>query len=550
MRVTKGNTRTAPRADTVHSRPRSNVVLQVSLLILVFTLGFVIHQQGWHRPIVSFAVSFVQRPAFTATALIHRSDLPTLHIDLRFEDYQRLLDKRAQAQRLGVNIASDQDYVPASISHADATVAVQMRLLEGLAGALNGEAWPFEVAVQDDGMLLDLRRFTLVPADATALSTWGYLETLRRANLPSPCYYLVHLILNGSPKGLYALEEQPTAESLAAQGRPESVVVYFDRSVYWEAYARLADTLPGSGFQYAQIAADCAALPDTIEQVSMPADACGDAVRDLQALQAGECVPSDALNVDKVGTFLALTTLWRGTSELDWRTVRLAYDPVTARFEPIGGGANPMPVAPLPDSFTDDPKIQMAYVRALTQFSHPDYLAQLQADLRNDLETLQRALGADMGYLELPWMALETHQGVMRHQIAPSRTLFAYVEADDAALVLRLSNVQPFPVEIVSLDIGENAFLPVSPAWVAESDRALLVDVPDAVVLRAAVASTRRSVHLRVPPEALPASHEWSGQAPDAIRVVTRLFGLTSQNILITAHHDGPASSDSDRRSP
>jgi hypothetical protein len=502
--------------------------LQVGLLILAFTFGFVIHQQGWHRPFVAFAISLIQRPAFTATALLHRSDLPALYVDMRFENYQRLLDERSQALRLGVNVASDQDYVPASISCNDISTAVQMRLLGGPVEGLRSEAWPFEVVVQDDGTLLDLRRFTLAPTDATVLSTWGYLETLRRADLLSPRYYLVQLVLNGSPKGVYTLEEQPTAESLSDWGRPESAVVHFDQSAYWDAYAQLREALPGSGFQYAQIVADCA----------LTLSACDDAVHHLRSLQSGERALSDVMDADRVGTFLALTTLWRGTSELDWRTAHLAYDPATARFELIGASGVLSPIARLPDHFTDDPLVQMAYARALMEFSHPDYLAQLQGDLEDDLEVLQQALGAEMGYLELPWAALETHQAVMRHQIAPSRTLLAHVEANDdadGALVVHLSNVQPFPVEIVGLDIGENVFLDVNLAWVIASDRVLLVDVPDAVVLRAAVASTPRDVRLRVPSEVLPRGHEWDWQNPGEVHIVTRLFGLTSQNIVITA---------------
>ncbi len=528
MRVTKGDACETTRPDTVRSSARSNAALRVSLLVLVFALGFVSSQQGWHRPLVDFLAAFIHRPAFIATALFHRSDLPTLHVDLDFEDYQRLLDKRDQALRLGVNVATDQDDVPATMRHAGAAAAVQIRLLEGPAAALSGEAWPFEIAVQNDGTLFDLRRFTLVPADDTALSTWGYLETLRRADLLSPRYHLVRLVVNGYDRGLYALEEQPAAELLIAQGRAESVVVTFDQSAYWEAAARLGDALPGSGFQYAQVA--LAPLDDAGGFV-----ACDDAADLLRALQAGEIAPSAAFDVDRMATLLALTTLWRGTSELDWRTVRFAYDPATTRLEPIAAGAAIAPVAPLPDVFAADPALQVATARALAQFSRPDYLAQLQTDLETDLETLQLAVAVEMGYLELPWPVLEAHQAVMRHQIAPARTLFATIEADETALVLRLGNVQPFPVEIVGLDVGENVLLTVDPTWVAESDRSLLVDVPGAVVLRAAVGSTTHYLHLRVPPEALPTGRELVGQPPGEVRVVTRLFGLETQQVVVTA---------------
>ena len=122
MRVTRDDALAASCTDTTRPPSRSSTVLQVGLLILAFALGFIIHQQDWHRPLVGYISSFVQRPTFTITALFRRSDLPTLRVDLRFEDYQLLIDKRTEAQRLGANIISDQDYVPAVMDHAGATV--------------------------------------------------------------------------------------------------------------------------------------------------------------------------------------------------------------------------------------------------------------------------------------------------------------------------------------------------------------------------------------------------------------------------------------------
>lgn len=562
MRVTKGNARATSPTDIAQPRPRSSQALQVGLLVLVFVLGFVISQQNWHRPLTAFVAAFVQRPAFTVAALFHRSDLPTLHVDLRFREYQRLLDKRDQALNLGANVASDLDYVPASIRHAGATIPVQMRLVEGPAEGLGGEAWPFEVTVEGGETLLGLRRFTLTPADATALSTWGYLETLRQTDLPAPRYHLIRLVLNGSPRGFYTLEEQPTPDSLTEQGRACEAIVYFAPSTYWEAYARLGDALPGSGFQYAQVAVDCRplAIDQTAASGSAPSIACVDAARLLRELQAGDLTPSDLFDAEKMGTFLALTTLWHGASELDWRTTRLAYDPGTGNLEPVGVGQSFTPVTPLPQSLIDDPGIQVAYARALAQFSQPDYLTHLQADLSDDLEAIQLALGTELGYLELPWVGLKDHQAAMRRLIAPTQPLLAYVEAEDAAdtsaLMLRLSNVQPFPVVVTTLDIGENALLAMDPAWVIDSDQALLADVPDAtsgtgIILRAAVASTPQTVHLRVPLDALPAGYEWIVQSPDQVYVITHLFGLEGQNIAVAALLDEFSSpTGTDRRSP
>ncbi len=379
-----------------------------------------------------------------------------------------------------------------------------------------------------DGVLLGLRRFALRPADTASLSTWGYLETLRLEGLLAPRYDFVRLVFNGTSHGLYALEELPTADMLAAQGRPESAVVAFEQSAYWEAYARLDEALPGSGFQYAQVV--CAPYD------ADPNAACAAGARALRTLRP------DDWDTERMGAFLALTMLWRGDAAPDWRTLHLAYDPHSGHFEPIGAGAHLTPLAPLPDALTDAPLLQAAYARALAQFGAPDYLAQLRADLEGELETPR----VELGHPDWPWAALEAHQAAMRAMLAPARPLLACVEPDDvvdaAALVLRMDNPQPFPVEVVGLDIGENVLLAVSPAWVSEADRASLVDEAGAaerLVLRAAVGSTPRTIRLPVPVEALPSGREWVWQTPGAIQIVTRLYGPDGPDIPVPVCHDG-----------
>jgi hypothetical protein len=528
VRITRGDADSTPRTPAARSRSRSNAILQITLLFLACALGFFVHQQGLYRPLATLAVSLVRQPAFTIAALFHRSDLPTLYVGIKFKNYQLLLDKREQALQLGANVASDQDYVPATVYLANSTSTVQVRLPAGPATELSGERWPFEVVIEGNATLLDMHHFALAPADATALSAWGYLETLQREGLLAPRYRLVRLVLDGSPRGLYTLEELPGTESL---GRPGNSVVYFDSSAYWEAWAGLGNAPPDSGFQYAQAAANCPTADA----------ACQEAVQALRALQAGELAPSEALDVDKMGAFLALTTLWRGNADLDWRTLRLAYNPATARFEPIGAGASSLPVFPLPETIIDDPQVQVAYARALARYSRPEYLTQLQADLGDDFQMLQRDSWIELGGVGSPWPTLEAHQATMRRQLAPARTLLANIEtADNTTLVLRLANVQPFPVEITGLDVGEDALLAIDPAWVDASDRALLVDEAGAVVLRAAVASAPRALHLRVPLEALPTGHEWDWLTADQIRVVTRLYRLEGQEIVVAAQPDVP----------
>ncbi|NLE44469.1 MAG: hypothetical protein GX620_07085 [Chloroflexi bacterium] len=549
MRVTSGGDRATPSVSAQRPTARPSAAFQAGLLILAFLLGFVVCQGDWHRPLTAWVASFVQRPAFTVTALLHRSELPSLGIDLSFRNYQSLLEVRSHAVAQGSHSVQDLDYVPATVRLVGDASSVLMRFPAGSVERLAGDRWPFEVLVED-GDLFGMRHLRLTPADEFVLMTWGYLETLRQSGLLSVRYEPVRVVLNGTPKGLYVVEEVPTIDSLEMWGRATDVIVSYDQSAYWEARTRLRDALPGGGFQYARITTLCPSTPAGTDEELTGADhqsmaICDRASADLQALQTGDRAPSELLDAEKVGEFLALTTLWRGTAQLDWRAVHWVYDPVAARFELIGTASMFTPIAPLPSTYTDDPLIQVAYVRALERFSNPDFLAELRTSLQADLEAMQLALGTDLGYFELPWAVLESNQDVMRRQITPSQPLFASIGADQATLTLNLVNTQPFPIEILDLDIGESFLLPVSRSWVDPASQDGLVnagvaDASDSVVLHAARAEGPYVVLLRVPSESLPTDIGWAQQTPGAIQVITRVVGRPAQRIAVTVYPDDP----------
>jgi hypothetical protein len=488
------------------------------VLVLAVALGLIAHQQGWHQPLVDFAAD----PAFAVGALLHRSDLPSLQIDLRFEDYQVLVDQRAAALQLGAHVNLDDVGVPASITYTGGTAAVSMRLLEGPAGMFAEATWPFAVVVQGDGAPFDLHHFTLNPADDAALSSWGYLETLRRADLPAPRLQLVRLVVNGTPWGIYALEEVMT-------GSPAHPLVTFDPTAYWEVYP-----CQGNGFQYAEVAVDCGiTLAGDDPALFAP---CVEALELARSLRSGEIPPSAVFDSEQMSTFLALTALWQGASAPDWRTLRLAYDPQHAVFEPVGTAVRLEPSSSLPPVLLEDPTLQVATARALAEFGSPDTLAGMRDDLSGELEPLQMAVGGILGRIELPWEMLETHQAEMRRQVAPPRPLSARLEAEPGALVLVLRNTQPFPVELAGLDVGERSYLPVDPTLVDEADRGLLVGDLEGVVLRAAPASAERSVHLRIDLAALPAT-----LASPEITIIARLWGFPDQHIPVPVRYDDPS---------
>ncbi len=489
-------------------------------------------ERGALRGPVRGAAQFVLARVRAWTAL---GKIPALGADLAFEDYQRLVTQREQALADGANVVSEAAYVDARLTLGDQAFDTSLSLREGPAEPLaGGDRWPLQGVVVGDDALLGARAFRLVPADGGAPRAWGYLHALRRAGLPAAELRLVRLGVNGDPWGVYALEMSPAA--MSDEG-PGPVIVSFDPRAYFEAYGATGEFGMGSGIRYARIAArrgwgpSLASQAESFEDDPALASVHAVVVERFDAIAAGDLEPWAVFDVDAVGRHLALTTLWYGSPALDWRGLSLLHDPEDGDLTPVGGlnsAATGWESDPL--GVLADPQIQRAYLRALQEVADAACLDALRAEL----EPLWKAQGwaaSGLGSLDAMWDALHRNQAAVRRMLAPSRTLYADAGETGDVLWLRLRNVQPFPVEVLGLELGGEAFLPLQQAWIDAEDRPGLAASQGArVILRAWGDRMAPGVDVRVPLSALPIVMEGR---EDEIRVVTRLWGLDDRQVVM-----------------
>ena len=173
-------------------------------------------------------------------------------------------------------------------------------------------------------------------------------------------------------------------------------LVYFDPTLYWQDLLRQRGSGPAplsvrlSDCQVATIA--MLNVPVTGTSASSQA-----AIQSLRDLQLGQRAPSDVLDVERMGTLLALGTLWQGTPINDWTHLAFRLNPTTARLEPVGLAdliSSPGDGALRWPACFDDPILQSAYSRAMERVSRPEYLQQLQAALGNSFQQMQLAWDA------------------------------------------------------------------------------------------------------------------------------------------------------------
>jgi hypothetical protein len=419
------------------------------------------------------------------------NDLPTLALEIGADAYRALERQRATAIERGMWNPGETDWQPVQIQSGQRTVRARVRLGGGPADHGPESKWTLAVELKEQATLLDMDAFVLrSPASSGYLNGWLYAESVRRAGLHAPRRTFADLSVNGADWGVYAIVERMSARSLADGRQAEGVIVRFNRSPF--------------------SAADGHLLLAEIEASDRDDPGSGANAWDLvRGVQEGRLSPEQAFDPVQLGRYLAHADLWGAAGRLGTAEARFYYDPVSARLEPIAEG---MPSLQAQQAFTPGPTaahsldIAEAYVEEALRLSQGGYLDALREGTVQ-FERYQAALAEEVfpAYLEPPWPALAERQAQLQEMLHPAQAIQAYWVGvqDESVTELHLANLQPFPVELVRLQVGDRQ-VGVRPEWVAEKDWAALYEqAQPAVILKGIQATVPEYVRLRIPSSAL-----------------------------------------------
>ncbi len=475
--------------------------------------------------LVLLGVSYAPALRFWAASAWRQSSLPVVYLDVKFADAQQLDAQRRQAALTGVQLAQPGGTVSATLRIGNEIVPIQLSLAPGLGG---GNLWAFQVDTLDaetSRHVLGWRHLKLLPFSSSQL---GLAHSLRREGILAVLAQPVQVALNGDALGVYGAWPLPGAEWMAQQGRPAGSVVYLDQTQYWQELQRQRGAGPSP---LSVDLGNCqTALVVGIDAATVqPDDRAAALVRDLQNGRWA----SEIVDVEKMGTWLALATLWQGLPPSDWSNIAFYLNPAASRLEPIAlpaqRGAEDSGPFRWPVCF-DDPVLQAAYVRAVERISRPEYLKSLQAEVGtafDDFYELQLIAGSP------GWAELEANQARMARWLTPAQPVQASwimpaTIAPGAVVQVQLANLLRAPVELVGFDVGKNTFLPFDPSWIQNGVDVVAQQASGEVILRSAGDGRLQVLALAVPYDKI-FSASRAVDEPLELRVVTRLWGATRQ---------------------
>jgi len=304
------------------------------------------------------------------------TEIPTIAIDIKFKNWEKLEKSRSNALRNGLILKEDKKFVKASIRYSNQLVKAKVRIKGDFTDHLEGDKWSLRVKTKKDDHLFGIRSFSLQnPKTRGNLGEPLFLEMLRENGVLAPRYLFVNEIINGNKVGVMALEEHFSKEILEINKRKESVLIKLDETLFWENKAN-----NNSDFYHNYTAASVSAFNEKkIEKSPLLKSHYRVAVGLLRSFLSDELKASDIFDVELLGRYLAIVDTWGAWHAVTWHNIRFAYNPYTAKIEPIGfdGGTTdqkdlgdiPTENQKLAKLFLEDGYVRLAYINSIKKIN-------------------------------------------------------------------------------------------------------------------------------------------------------------------------------------
>ena len=400
-----------------------------------------------------------------------QTSLPTVTIKVKQKNFEKIKEKRKDALKKGVHISSDDDLVPGTITigNQEAT-KIDFRLKGDWTDHLqHDKKWSYRVITKGDKTVRGMRKFSIQNPKARGLLwEWLFNKVIKDQGLIGLRYDFVNLNLEVTKNdqtevietGLMAWEEAFDKILIENNAKREGVILAFDESLYWsdqerEKHLKLthktySETLrdvanaPIKVFNQGKIIAD----PGLNKQLVIAREM-------LEGLRQGSYKLSEVFDVDKLTTFVALTNLFGGSHGLVWHNIRIYYNPITNKFEPISFDSNSGTkidrIHHYPFYNNDDKVYEDALNKKLKWVSDSDFINSFISTYRDELNALQLTFLPEYP-LAINLSKLEYNSNYIKKQINPGTLITAHLDTyNTQSLQLTINNLTNYDVTINAL---------------------------------------------------------------------------------------------------
>lgn len=394
-------------------------------------------------------------------------------ISIKRKNFNKLKTKRLEALKNSILINEDNDITQAKVDFKDLKNAkAQIRLKGDWVDHLTHPTkWSFKLIMEDGYTVNGLRKFSVQhPMVRNYLWEWLFNKAMKEHDLIGIKYNFVNVEVQITDKdhdkpqiipfGIMAFEEAFDKILIENNNRREGLILAFDESLLWSDRSKQAElnlepnqrnkkiqaftTSPIKVYNENKVLAD----PKLLKQFNIAKDL-------IDGLKAEKLKVSEVFDMDKLTMFVALTNLFGGGHGLTGHNLKIYFNPVTNKMEPISWDSNSghKIVKILNYKFSnDDPVYTQKLIEKLELVSSTEFVNNLIDNYKKDIKALSSTLGNEFTGTFFDYSVLEYNSNVIKKKIHPSDVIISSMQKlGETEMEVNIENVSTFPVIIDGL---------------------------------------------------------------------------------------------------
>lgn len=401
-------------------------------------------------------------------AKLNSSSLKTYCLFVDAKAFKKLQLKREEAISNGVLITGDNDYVKGKLSDCISDEhRVSFRLKGDWTDHLEHESkWSFRVVNEDGNTFNGMRKFSFQhPRTRFYLWEWLFHRVIKSEELIGLRYDFCNLILKLETKdsvaikrlGIMAIEESFDKLLIEDNKRRAGVIIGLDESFLWNRRAKqnhlgigrvdetdFVDKAPIKVYNQNKVLSDT----NLLRQFKIAKGL-------LNGLRKGELEISEAFDLDKLTTFTAISNLFGALHGLHEHNIRMYYNPITSKLEPIafdaGGGHRVSNITHYPFA-ANDTEYQRLLLEKLKYYSRESFIEKMISVNAEQLQKLAFDLNLEFDGVALQTEILSYNSNFIKSVLNPADALLAgLVEKANDELILEIQNLTDFQIRLIEL---------------------------------------------------------------------------------------------------
>lgn len=420
--------------------------------------------------------------------------LKKLQLTLKSKALAKITQKRNEALESGILVSGDDDFVKAKVNAEDQETAEASIRLKGdwTDHLVHPNKWSFRIVPEGENTVYGMRKFSIQhPKSRNYVWEWLFNKVVKDNDITGLRYDFLNVEMNLSdtgktiPMGIMALEESFDKILIENNRRREGLIFGFDEAMVWDDRKQVRDLgldypedlnrpsvneLPIKIYNENKTLSD----PGLVKQFQVGKNL-------IVGLRDDKLKLSEAFDVDKLAFYIALSNLFGADHGLMIENIRIYYNPVTHKLEPISFDSNSgfkiRALRGYPIGLADE-VFQEKLMENYALVSSEAFIKGFLEKYIDDLNRLSLELSGEFSEAGVDIDVLQHNANLIKNKIYPNTSIQSTILSfDENSLEVEVKNFSEFPVVIDALVLGNGKSLnQANQSWTIAPKDTLKVD--------------------------------------------------------------------------